>query len=83
MRYVGYVACMAKGFVHSFVPGNPNGKTPFGRPRYMWVGNIKTDIQETGWRTRIGPSASGERHMASYCKRGEHLDLIKCAEFVY
>jgi len=53
MRYVGYVACTVKGFVHSIWSGNPNGNTTFGRPTHRRVRNIKTDIQETWWRTRI------------------------------
>jgi hypothetical protein len=31
--------------------GNPEGKRQLGRPRCMWVDNIKTDLRETelGW----------------------------------
>jgi hypothetical protein len=28
--------------------GNPEGKSPLGRPRHRWE-NIKTDLRETGW----------------------------------
>jgi transposase len=28
--------------------GKPNGKRPLGRPRRMWVGNIKTILREIG-----------------------------------
>ena len=77
MRYVGYVACMVKGFVESFCSGCPNGKTPFRIPRHRRVDNIKKHIQEAWWRTTIG-----QRRVAVYSKHDEYLGSIKCAEFV-
>jgi hypothetical protein len=30
--------------------GTPEGKTPLGRPRHMWVDNIKMDLRNRmGW----------------------------------
>jgi hypothetical protein len=29
--------------------GNPEGRRPLGRPRHMWVDNIKMDLREIGW----------------------------------
>jgi hypothetical protein len=29
--------------------GNPEGKTPSGRPRYRWKDNFKMDPKEIGW----------------------------------
>jgi hypothetical protein len=29
--------------------GKPEGKSPLGRPRCRWVGNIKIDLIEIGW----------------------------------
>jgi hypothetical protein len=29
--------------------GNPDGKSPLGRPRRRWVGNIKMDLGGIGW----------------------------------
>jgi hypothetical protein len=29
--------------------GKPEGKKPIGRPRCMWVDNIKIYLTETGW----------------------------------
>jgi hypothetical protein len=29
--------------------GKPKGKSPLGRPRRMWVDNIKMDLREIGW----------------------------------
>jgi hypothetical protein len=27
----------------------PEGKRPLGRPRHMWVNNVKMDLREIGW----------------------------------
>jgi hypothetical protein len=29
--------------------GKPEGKRPIGRPRHMWVDNIRMDLGEVGW----------------------------------
>jgi hypothetical protein len=29
--------------------GKPEGKRPLGRPRRMWVGNIKMSLREIRW----------------------------------
>jgi hypothetical protein len=29
--------------------GKPEGKRPLGRPRRMWVDNIKMDHRQIGW----------------------------------
>jgi hypothetical protein len=29
--------------------GKPEGKRPLGRPRCIWVDNIKMDLREIGW----------------------------------
>jgi hypothetical protein len=29
--------------------GKPEGRRPLGRPRRMWVDNIKMDLREMGW----------------------------------
>jgi hypothetical protein len=29
--------------------GKPEGKRPLGRPRRLWVDNIKMDLRERGW----------------------------------
>jgi hypothetical protein len=29
--------------------GKPEGNRPLGRPRRMWVDNIKVDFRERGW----------------------------------
>jgi hypothetical protein len=35
--------------VYRVLVGKPEGKRPLGRPRYKWVGNIKTNLREIGW----------------------------------
>ena len=34
--------------VHRVLVGKPEGKSPLGRPRRRWEGNIKMDLQEEG-----------------------------------
>jgi hypothetical protein len=34
---------------YSILVGKPEGKRPLGRPRRIWVDNIKMDLGETGW----------------------------------
>jgi hypothetical protein len=29
--------------------GKPEGKRPLGRPRLIWVENIKMDLRDIGW----------------------------------
>jgi hypothetical protein len=49
MRWVGHVARMEKRNAYRILVGKPEGKRPLGRPRRMWVDNIKTDLRELGW----------------------------------
>jgi hypothetical protein len=35
--------------VYRILVEKPEGKTPLGRPRHRWVGNIKIDLGEIGW----------------------------------
>jgi hypothetical protein len=46
--------------------GKPDGKRPLGRPRYMWVNNIKMDLGEVGWGDVdwIGLAQDGNRWRA-------------------
>ena len=36
--------------VHKVLVGKPEGKRPFGRPRYRWKDNIKMGLKEVGCR---------------------------------
>ena len=49
MRCAGHVARMgeARGRYRVLV-GKPDGKRPLGRPRRIWVDNIRMDLQEVG-----------------------------------
>jgi hypothetical protein len=38
-----------KKHAYRVLVGKPEGKRPLGRPRRMWVNNIKMDIEEIGW----------------------------------
>jgi hypothetical protein len=47
MRWAGYVARMGeKSNVYRLLVGKPEGKRLLGRPRFMWIDNIKMDILE-------------------------------------
>ena len=34
--------------------GDPEGKRPFGRPRFRWEDKINMDVQEVGWEAWNG-----------------------------
>ena len=36
------------GGVYRVLVGKPEGKRPLGRPRHIWVDNIRMDLQEVG-----------------------------------
>jgi hypothetical protein len=49
VRWVGHVACMAKGRgICRVLVRRPRGKKPLGRPRHRWEDNIKIGPRETG-----------------------------------
>jgi hypothetical protein len=39
---------------HRVLGGKPEGRRPLGTPRRTWEDNIKTEVTEMGWGTRIG-----------------------------
>jgi hypothetical protein len=50
MRRAGHVARMGeKRNAYRLLVGKPEGKIPLGRPRRMWVDNIRMDLGEVGW----------------------------------
>jgi hypothetical protein len=50
MRWSWHVARMGeKRNAYRVSVGKPEGKRPLGRPRRMWVDNIKIDLREMGW----------------------------------
>jgi len=49
MRWAGHVARMGEEMVvYRDLLGKPEGRRPLGRPRSIWVDNIRTDLQEVG-----------------------------------
>jgi hypothetical protein len=49
MRWAEYGAQMGeKRKAYRILVGNPEGKRPLGRPRRMWVDNIKMDLRKNG-----------------------------------
>jgi hypothetical protein len=50
MRWAGQVARLGtKRNAYRILMGKPEGERPRGRPRCMWVENIKMDLREIGW----------------------------------
>jgi hypothetical protein len=50
MRLAGHVARMVENNnAYRLFVGKPEGKRPLGRPRRMWVDNIRMDLREVGW----------------------------------
>jgi hypothetical protein len=50
MRWAGHVAgIVEKRNAYRILVGKPEGKRPLGRPRSMWVDNIKMDFREIQW----------------------------------
>jgi hypothetical protein len=50
MRSAGHVARMGeRRNAYRILVGKPEGRRPLGRPRRMWVDNIKIDLREIGW----------------------------------
>ena len=49
MRWAGHVARMGEERgVYRVLVGKPEGKRPLGRPKRIWVDNIRMDLQEVG-----------------------------------
>jgi hypothetical protein len=50
MKWVGHVARMGeKRNEYRLLLGNPEGRSPLGRPRRRWLDNIRMDLAEVGW----------------------------------
>ena len=46
---MGHIAGMGEGRgVYRVLVGKPERKSPFGRPKFGWLANIKMDLQEVG-----------------------------------
>jgi len=50
MSRAGHEVCVVEGRgAYRVLVGKPEGKRPFGRPRYRWEDNSKMDLQEVGY----------------------------------
>jgi hypothetical protein len=50
MRWVGHIAGMGeKRNAYRPLVGKPGGRRPLGRPRCIWLDNIRMDLVEVGW----------------------------------
>ena len=50
MRWTGHVARMGEERgTYRVLVGRPEGKRPLGRPRRIWVDNIRMDLQEVSF----------------------------------
>ena len=49
LRWAGHEARMEEGrSAFKMLTGKPTGKRPLGRPRRIWEGNIRMDLEEIG-----------------------------------
>jgi hypothetical protein len=56
MRWGRHVVCMGEmKNMYKILVEKPQGKRPFGRPRYGWEDNIRMDIREIGWEYSSRP----------------------------
>jgi hypothetical protein len=50
MRLAEHVARMGQNRnTYRLLEGKPEGRRPLGRPRHMWLENIRMDLVEVGW----------------------------------
>jgi hypothetical protein len=40
--------------MHKILTAKPEGKKPFGRPKFKWEGNTEKDLRETGFGVWVG-----------------------------
>jgi hypothetical protein len=51
MRWAGHIARKGeKRKAYRLLVGKPEGRRPLGRPKRMWLDNIRMDLVEVGWR---------------------------------
>ena len=78
------MACMGEeSGVYGVLVGKPEGKRPLGRPRCIWVDNIRMDLQEVGcgymdwiglaqnrdrWRTHVSAVMNNVNKLHKYSK---------------
>ena len=79
IRCAGHVASMGyERSVYRVLAGQPEGRRPFGKPRYRWEDNIEMDLQEVGcggmdW-IQLAQVGNRWRVLVNAVKSGEFLD---------
>ena len=62
LRWAGHVAIMEEGRSSiKILTGTPAGNRPLGRPRRMWLDNIRVNIKEIGNNTRNWVDSTQDR----------------------
>jgi len=85
MRWAGHVARMGeKKGVYRVLVGKPDGRRPLGRPRSIWVDNIRIDLQEVGcgYMDWIGLAQDRDRWRKLVECGNEPSGSVKYAEFL-
>jgi hypothetical protein len=60
MKWVGYMARIGvERKVYKVFVGNPEGKRPFGRPRYRREDGIRMDLREICWGCGLDSTGLG------------------------
>jgi hypothetical protein len=82
VRWAGHVARRGKKRnAYRILAGKPEGKRPLGRPRSMWVDNIKMNLRDIGWDGIDWIDLCQEEPVEGSCEHGnEPSGFIKCWE---
>jgi len=84
MRWEGHVARIVEWRdVYRVMVGKPERKRPLSNPMRRRVDNIKTELQELGWRHGLDSSGLGQGEVVGTCTCGnEPSGSTKCGEFL-
>ena len=82
IKWARHVARMGKRRgAYRVLVGKPDGKRPLERRRRRWDDNVKTDLQEVGWKSWTGLNWLRIGTGGGECGN-EPLCSIKCGEFL-
>jgi hypothetical protein len=60
IRWMGHVARVGDGRkLYRVLAGNPEGKSPLGRPKRRWADGIRMDLMEIDWGCGVDSPCSG------------------------
>jgi hypothetical protein len=54
--------------------GKPRGKRPLGKPRHMWVDNVRMGIVDVGWGEQVESSSEFGIEPSGSIKRWETIE---------